>query len=339
MKRPDSFLTNTTTPAGRGLGAAKNNPGDNTGTGADKEIYNDPVYAVLAMVESYKETGNSNADETLDDSDMRDAIEEMASKKVTGVNEWNAGTTYTVNQLVMYKGFQFYSYNTTGNLAKPPLQHPEYWLKTPTPEVLLDQYFSGCPIDGGLNPIADRAGVNYKQNALIGKYRLGGNGDTFYNFYRIALDGTQVTGDANLEAIFDVGGANEYFNLDLVAPVDGGTRTLIDMSSRHIAPQSVSGENDTLGEFLEDRFQGHKHSELVGPDAQNGDTSAVGTGYRAGQAPGGLAINRVTATQTNTVSIGVPIPDGVSGPQRTGLTTRPKEFTVGASYIIVMIPV
>ena len=80
MKRPDSFLINTTAPAGRALGAAKNNPGDNTGTGADKEVYNDPAYSALAVIESYKEGGNSDTDETTTDSDMRDALEEMTEK-------------------------------------------------------------------------------------------------------------------------------------------------------------------------------------------------------------------------------------------------------------------
>lgn len=229
MKRPDSFLTNTTAPAGRLLGAAKNNPGDNSGTGADKEIYNDPAYANIAVIESYKESGITDTDETTEASDMRDALEEMVAKKVSGVDAWVSTTTYSTPQLVMYKGFQFFAFNTTGNLAKPPLENPDYWFKSPSVDELLSMYFDGMPRNGGLSNIADRDNVSYQQSGLVAKYRLGGNGEDFYNFYRIALDGTVVTGDTNLEAIFDVGGGSEYFNLDLIAPDVLGTRTLLDL--------------------------------------------------------------------------------------------------------------
>ncbi len=327
MKIITGNYTNTVITTGRTLGAAKNNPGDNTGTGADKETLNDPMYGHLAVIESYKEGGNSNADETLLASDMRDAIEELTSKKVSGVDEWESTTTYTSEQLVMYKGFQFFAFNTTGNLAKPPLANPDYWMKSPTPEKLLDMFFEGDPQNGGMHNIANRSSSNYKQECLIGKYRLGGNGDDFYNFYRVALDGTQITGDANLEAIFDVGGSNEYFKLDEYAPLSGSTRTLIDMSSRHLAPQSSGGDNDTLGEVLEDRFQGHWHEAFFSDSGASG-VPLKGTGSYANR-------QDMTVGDYGTQD---PKSDGVNGTPRTGETTRPKEFTVGSSYIIVMIP-
>ncbi len=189
-------------------------------------------------------------------------------------------------------------------------------------------YFSGSPQSGGLNNIANRSSGNYKQSALIGKYSLGGNGDTFYNFYRIALNGTTVTGDTNLETILGVGGT-EYFNLDLIAPDVAGTRTLIDMSSRHLAPQSSSGDNDVLGAVLADRMQGHIHGVgvLYGTINQGGYDS---NSLQAGQFGSSILKNPKKTDSPQT--------DGTNGTPRKGTTTRPKEFTVGSSYIIVMIP-
>ena len=323
MKRPDSFLTNTTAPAGRALGAAKNNPGDNTGTGADKEVYNDPAYSALAVIESYKEGGNSDTDETTTDSDMRDALEEMTEKSVDTIAEWVVGTLYsTLGVIVSWKGYQFVNYNNTGNTGKDPLTNPTYWFKIPKSDILMDQYFSGEPISGGLNTIADRAHANYRQNTLFGKYRLGGNGDDFYNFYRVALDGTVVTGDATLVAIFDVDGAAEYFNIDLIAPDVAGTRTLLDMGDYVSTPQSSSGDADTLGALVEDQFQGHWHN-FSDSRVTNFASAAVTTAY------GNTADSQIAVLD--------PIADGTNGTPRTGTTTHGKRFTSGASYVVVMI--
>ena len=329
MKRPDSFLTNTTAPAGRLLGAAKNNPGDDSGSGMDKEIYNDPAYALLAVIESYKDGGNTDSDETTTASDVRDAIEQLTHKRVTdnatpanSLAEWSNVTTYVaIGELVTHEGFQFVAYNVTGNLAKNPLTNPDFWHMIPKPDDMLLRYQSGQVFSGGLSPMADRAGGNYRQNIAFGRYRLGGNGGVFYDFFRVALDGTQVTGDGTLEAIFDVGGGNEYFNIDLVAPDVVGTRTLIDMGERIVTPQSVAGENDTLGEVLEDRLQGFWTRTVV-----DGAGGVLGAPTDSG--------SRYTPAYERP-----PEDDGVNGTPRTGLTTRPKEFTEGASYIIVMLPV
>ncbi len=331
MKRPDSFLTNTTAPAGRLLGAAKDNPGDDSGSGMSKEIYNDPAYGAIALIESYKDGGISNSDETTDASDVRDSIEELTHKRVTdsvapanSLAEWVTTTTYTtVGELVTHKGFQFVAFNITGNLAKDPLTNPDFWFPIPKPFELIERFSSGQIFSGGLSPMADRAGGNYRQNIAFGRYRLGGNGDSFYNFFRVALDGTVVTGDATLEAIFDVGGGTEYFNIDLIAPDVVGTRTLIDMGERIVTPQSSAGENDTLGEVLEDRTQNHQHLwdaiKAVTPDSN-------GTLNQFGNTNSGNVFGFET---------GGPDQNG-EGTPRVGATTRPKEFTEGASYIIVL---
>ena len=139
----------------------------------------------------------------------------------------------------------------------------------------------------------------------------------------MALDGTVVTGDATLEAIFDVGGGSEYFNLDLIAPDVLGTRTLIDMGERVLAAQSSGGENDTMAEVLEDRLQGHWHITNLGDGL---DTIAD-----ANQVQG-----KNTFQTAGTNATRDPIDDGTNGTPKTGLTTRPKELTTGISYIIVM---
>jgi hypothetical protein len=329
MKRPDSFLTNTTAPAGRALGQAINDPGGSTGSGVDQEIYNDPAYAIIATAESWKEGGIGDANETTTASDMRDAVEEMVSKKVSGVSDYNPATNYaapgTATDLVMHKGFQFINISNVGNLGNDPLLNPDLWFKIPKVDTLMDQYYSGDSISGGLSPVADRAGAKYLQNMLFGNYRLGGNGDDFYDFFRVALDGSVVTGDATLEAIFGIGGT-EYFNIDIIAPDVVGTRTLLDMGEYIATPQSVSGENDAMGVLLDDRGQGHWHEYYVSRTLSSG---------------AGTALDQLTSTgavlNPNQDRIQNLITDGVNGTPRTGLTTRPKELTVGASYIIVMV--
>lgn len=340
MKEPRNFLTNTLEPAGRELGEAKNNPGDNSGTGVDHETYNDVVYAELHVIEKYKNGGNSGTDETLVASDMNDALEELVNKKVSGIDEYNPVTNYILagEDLIMWKGFQFVNILDVTNQAKDPLLNPASWLKIPSPDKLMDYFYEGAPIDGGLNPVSDRAGSQYLQNFSYGKYRLGENGDTFGNFSRVNLDGTVLTGNADLEAIFDVGGGNQYFNLDLIAPDNLGTRTLIDMSSRHIAPQSSGGDNDVLGAVLADRMQGHQHV-IYGKGGQPATLETPENNFLANTGVTDIYTSIGGLTAMNSEVVGDPETDNTNGTPRTGQTTRPKEFTVGSSYIIVMVAV
>ena len=330
MKSPSSFLINTTTPAGRAEGNAINDPGGDTGTGMDEEIYNDPAYAAIAPIQTYKDGGISDSDETTLASDMRDALEEMTDKRVTdsvgasSLSEWDSGTTYsTLGVMVTWKGFQFVTYNNTGNLNKNPLLNPDFWYPIPKPDELIMLFAGGHVIPGGMSDMVDRAGGNFRQNIAYGRYRLGENGDDFYNFFRVTLDGTVVTGDANLEDdIFEIGTGTEYPFADIFCPDVVGTRTLLDMGEYLAAAQSVAGENDTLGEIQDDRFQGHRH------DFEFSRSALAATGSPKGTYD-------LTANDPNSVLD--PITDGVNGTPRTGLTTRPKELTEGASSIIVMV--
>ena len=330
MKKPSSFLTNTTTPAGRANGQAIDDPGGGLGTGVDNETYNDPAYALIAPIESYKDGGISDSDETTLASDMRDTLEELTDRRVTdsgtpanSIDEWDNGTTYSSVTQVTTKGFQFVAYNLTGNLNKNPLLFPDFWMLIPKPDDLLDKFFSGQVCSGGLSDIADRAGGNFAQNIEYGHYRLGGNGDDFYEFFRVALDGTVVTGDATLnDDIFKEGTGTEYWNLDIIAPDVLGTRTLLDMGDYIPAPQSSGGDGDTVGDLVEDQFQGHWHSEDKAWSASLG----------------GITVSNFGSTFSQNVIFGEadPSDDGTNGTPRTGLRTHGKRFTEGASYIIVM---
>ncbi|MDA3824293.1 MAG: hypothetical protein PF450_16995, partial [Bacteroidales bacterium] len=281
------------------------------------------AYAVLAMIESYKEDGVSNVDETTVDSDLRDALEEFAEKRVDSVLEWDGGTNYTTVTLVSIYGYQFVAYNLTGNFNKNPIDNPLYWYKIPKSDTLLDQHFSGEPSCGGFSGLSNRAGATYYQNILFGKYRFGVAGNSFYNFFMIHLDGTIVTGDVTLEGILKPGIAGEYWNIDLIAPDVVGTRTLLDVGEYVATPQSDGGENDVLGGLQDDRFQGF-------------NISVISTGQASGTSP--LQRTGQFNSEATTIPIDF-VDDGTSGTPRTGLTTRPKELTVGCSYIIVMIAV
>lgn len=332
MKRPDNFLTNTDTPTGRSLGAATNNPGDNTGSGMDEEIYNDPAYAALAVIDSYKEDGISNTDETLDAADLRDAIEEITEKAVDSVDEWDSTTIFGIGDLCMYKGYQFVSFTAT-NQNNTPIGNPDLWMKCWKSDKLMDAFWEGEPLRGGQSKIADRAHANYQQNILVGKYRLGESGDDYYNFYRVALDGTTLTGDATLEAIFDPGGSNEYWNIDAIAPDSGGTRTFIDVGGDSVRFQESSGDFATVGGKVDDQFQGHLAK--WGSGDNNGSFNNLN--YNVGTAGGTYPnINNFTAANTgaHAQSLGT---DGTNGTPRTGTRTYGPTFVTGAGYIIVMV--
>lgn len=332
MKQPKDYATNTTTPAGRAEGQLTDDPGGGTGSGVIAEIDNDNLYAAIAPIQAYKDGGISDSDETTLASDMRDALEELTDRRVIDsaapsntLDEWDAGTTYsTAGELVTWKGFQFVAFNITGNLNKNPLLNPDFWQLIPKPDSLLMMFHQGKILPGGMSDMVDRAGGNFQQNIAFGRYRLGGNGDDFYNFFRVALDGTQVTSDATLEAIFGISGGNLYPFIDIFAPDVVGTRTLLDLGEYIATPQSVGGENDTLGEIQDDRLQGHWHD--IESKSQATGASPF---YRTGDLGTVIESNQVKDVAD----------DPAHGTARTGDTTRPKEITEGAASIIIMQPV
>ncbi|MCK5600666.1 hypothetical protein KAR91_02285 [Candidatus Pacearchaeota archaeon] len=223
-------------------------------------------------------------------------------------------------------------YTSTGkalNENKDPADpaNSDYWFPSDGAELLEIQAKKGLPVGSGMHNITNRAHADFAQNILVDKIKKGA---VSYNEFMVMLDGTVVTGNATLEAIFDVGGANEYPYLDLYAPDVVGTRTLLDMGERVLADQSESGENDVIAEILEDRFQGFglwgRYSNSTSPingDAMV-DAANIMPGYAGGASPIQINVN------------GALRDDGVNGAVRVGLTTRPKELTRGISYIVVM---
>jgi hypothetical protein len=247
----------------------------------------------------------------------------------SGISAYGSGTTYsTAGTLVRLEGKTYSATGVAGNLNKDP-RLPEnalFWFTPQDDDTLEFLAKQGDPIPGGMHTINNRAGANYQQNMKIASKAVGGS---VYNFHMIHLDGSQVTGNTTLEGLLNVGAGNENIYIDYFAPDSLGTRTLIDSGELVFAGQSSSGENDTLGEVLEDREQGHKHIAMTQP--QSG-TPTYGTG---GSGLDGLTFTSGTTGDSSLT--GPQYTDGVNGTPRTGSTTRPKELTVGCSYIIVMV--
>ena len=346
MKNPNSFLTNTTTPAGRANGQAINDPGGNTGTGMDQEIYNDPAYALIAPIESYKDGGISDSNETTLASDMRDTLEEMTEKRVTdstvpanSVAEWVVTTTYVADglELVTWKGYQFLNYSDAANLGNDPLLNPDVWMIIPDSKTLLGQHFSGESITGGLSTIADRSNGKFRQYTDYGRYRLGGNGDDFALFSRVALDGTIVTGVAALnDDIFKEGTANEYWNLDLIAPDVLGTRTLIDMGGRVTEDMTSGGVVDTMGAVHDDYMQ-----RIIGSrsntSSQGAITSSAALNGVFSLGAGGYAnVPQGTAVAGNEVDFDSADSTSPNIAKTNDDRTAHAALVTGISYIIVM---
>lgn len=249
-----------------------------------------------------------------------------------GAEEWQSGYTYTEETIVMRAGYQYFGFNTDTNLNKDPLTSPDYWIKTPSKEEILYMFSSGQAYNGTLSDMDDRNHANYQQTALIGKYELGG---TFYNFYKVHLDGTTVTGDTELEALFDVDGTDEYFRLDMYAPEVTGTRTLIDKGDYVDTSQSSGGDADTVGELVEDQMQQITGSLdfLTGPTFNLLRTSSGAISNGDGELTDTVTLSGSTNTELRERASF----DSADSPDaRTGSTTHGKRFTVGTAYIIVM---
>lgn len=252
-------------------------------------------------------------------------------------NKWNSLTTYSAAGTIAERALMhFAASGKATNLNKDPLNQANlaYWIPSPGLQTLMQRCKEPF-VD--LHPALDRASGDYQNLVKIDTLALDG---TTYDFWQIALDGSTVTGDANLVAALDVGGANQHALIDLIAPDSLGTRTLIDMGERVMAGQSASGNNDTRGEVLADRFQGWQ----AGVDEDN--TGAREYWGRSGirdeatdHSPGsGFTYSLYQTTAQGDSQMIKAKNDGTNGDPRTGATTRPKELTGGSYAILSMVP-
>lgn len=248
-----------------------------------------------------------------------------------GLATWSSTTNYTtLFQHLLVGNMQFVNINTTGNLDKNPFFNPDFWWPVPSFQDLLCFANKGKIIPGGLSVVNDRSSGNYATVFVSGQFLFSG---TQYNFYRVALDGTQVTGNSTLnDTVFKVGQTDEYPFLNLIAPDSAGTRTLLDVGDYVSTPQSSGGDADTLGQLVEDRMQGHRHN------IQNQSGSPVSQWPETAAAGDTDSFQRGTSLTGESIQIGDPRENlAGDGTPRTGSTTHGKRFTEGVSYIIVMV--
>lgn len=249
--------------------------------------------------------------------------------QLEGVDAWDVAEAVvyeTAGAIVERFGQHYAASGKTGNSGKDPAdpQSDTWWIPSEGWNNYKKFASKGESIPGGMHPWTDYSSGDYQQNIKLDEIIRGG---ITYDVFGVILDGTQVTLDATLEAIFDPSGAKEYPWIDEFAPDVIGTRTLIDMRGRSTRSMTAGGGvAATLAEVQEDAGQGHWHEYYTNPGNDTG---------------GGVVLDAINAAATglNTFQdrIQSPITDGVNGTPRTGLETRIKALVRGVDYIIVII--
>ena len=346
MKKIASYLTNFIAPsAGFSEGQLKDDPGDGSGSGTTVQTGNDWLYACYALIKKYIGV-SSDTDESETASDVMDSVETMAGVKNPNVSEYSNVTAYVADDHVMYLGIQFVAMvSTTGN---EPFSNPDKWLPCFNRDDAFVKWQKGDDIAGGFDVLHDYRDAAYRQVFSWGQYNVGGDAGKNFEAFGIHLDGTQITLDATLEAIFDVGGGGEYHLLDIIAPDVVGTRTLMDSRGRVAACIDAGGGNRAIvGDVQEDAFQGHLHAITVDNDAHNhvadirgtatidGAASRVGTETGAGAKTDSTTIDINSDSHNHVGSASSPIAD-LDGTPRTGLETQMKNFSVGVTSVLVI---
>ncbi len=237
------------------------------------------------------------------------------------VPEWNiydSTVTYGFGDVAWIGNKQFSSIKAA-NSGNYPITSPDWWELAPAFEDILKDYQSAKPILPGIKTIDNYRDAGYEQWNFMGYYEEDGYS---YEAYKVRLDGTVVTGDSDLENIFDVGGTNEYFLLDTFAPDVLGTRTLVDLRGRVLRPVDAGGgETENVGVTQDDQVGGQTHPEAAGTNfVINGSTILYTSG---GSGP---------------VYIGGSI-SNATGNNNTGAETRMDNYTVGVPYLVIVLRV
>lgn len=326
MRDIGGYLTNfTAASAGYTYGRLKDDAGDGLGSGIVVATHNDFLYGLIAPIMKYKGAISDTA-ESETASDVMDSMERIAGVQNENVAEYVNTTTYAVDDHVMYLGLQFVSM-VAGNVGNAPLDNPDKWLPCFERNEAVMKWQKADDIDGGFGLIHDVRSASYRQYYSWGKYNFGGSAGRNFAAYGVHLDGTLITGVTALEAIFDVGGSNEYHRLDVIAPDIVGQRTLLDTKRRAamVVDAASGAERVAVGAVQEDQMQGHKHS--ITARTSDGNLGDYSTNALVGsEFPEGSSITPILT----------PITDGTNGTPRTGTTTYPKNYSVGVKSILVM---
>ncbi len=337
MKDIQSYLVNKDAPSGGfSVGKLKDDPGSGTGSGITVQTHNDYLYGHVAPITKYL-GAVSDTDESDTASDVLDAHETMVGIKNPNVAEWSNVVAYIIDDHVMYLGIQFVAMIAgTGN---NPLDNSDKWLPCFNRDDAMVKFRNGDDIKGGPEAVHDFRDGGYRQNYAFGKYNFGGDTGRNFEAFGVHLDGTVITLDATLEAIFDVGGAGEYHLLDIIAPDVVGTRTLMDARGR-VARIVDAGGGDAVavGSVQEDAFQGWQ----VGSNAD--DTGArdyfgvtLNRDFRPDTAvQANDAIPRFRVGGQGDTEMMLAVNDGTNGDPRIDDETRTKNYSVGVVSLLVM---
>jgi hypothetical protein len=340
MNKITSTQTNYTAPAaGYAEGTFKDDPGDGSGSSIIVKNYNDVWYALAAPVLKYK-GALADTDEKTTQSDFQDAVERAIGIQNENVSEWSNTTTYAQDDHAMYLGIQFVSM-VGSNTGNNPIDNPDKWLPCWNRDDAILKYRNCDCLTGGLEAIHDARDAGYRQYFKFGKYNYGGDSGRNFQAYGVHLDGSTVTGNP-LATIFDVGGANEYPYIDIIAPDVAGTRTMLDARGCVMASIDQSGVADraAIGVRQEDQFQGHRFYNgaiTVAAAAARIFNYGSTTNEVPGVATGEVTTGVVLGTEQGLTSL--PKTDGTNGTPRTGTETRMKNFSVGVPYIITFVEI
>ena len=341
MKKISSFLTNRIAPsAGFSEGQYKDDPGDSTGSGALAQTPNDFYYGFLALIKKYI-GGVSDTDESENASDMRDAIENAIGIKNENVSEYVNTTTYAQDDHVMYLGLQFVSM-INSNTGNAPLDNPDKWFPCMERNEVVRAWRDAVNLSGGFAALHDkRDATNYRLLFEAGKYNFGGDsGESGVNKQATALhlDGTTVTGNTTLENLLDVGGANEYHLLDVIAPDVLGTRTLLDSRGRtDRVVDNSGGDTENVGVIQDDAMQ-----RFTGTIRAWGSTIPWSTFFNGvfTRSASGTGIFRPASSTTPETNDNLIFNNANSTFPNAAKTdddeTRMKNYTVGVPYIIIL---
>ena len=340
MKKLATYLTVKDAPeAGFSLGKVKDNTGAaGSGSGAFAQFANDAYYAVAAMAFKYLGVV-SDTDESETASDNIISIERAIGIQNENVSEYVNTTAYAADALVMRYGVQFVS-RALGNVGHDPFTSPDEWLPCFSREKTFQAACSGIAIQTGVAPMDNHRDAAYRQWFELGKFNFGGDAGVNYEAWGVHLDGTTVTGVAELVAIFDVGGAGEYNFLDTFVPdVGAGIRKLRDYRGcSPMAIDAVGGNRAAIGVPQDDQSQGHWHElETTDGSYESGDgvalTGAGGTGGTSGFV---VTASGASVAASTPLECQDPVADGTNGTPRTGLETYGKNYSTGVPFIIVI---